>query len=64
MTIQELHTKHQICDLEGTQSLNITAMFVQSPNLAGYLLTGNRSNFIYVEGSITWLYDFLLFVPP
>ena len=27
------------------------------PQLAGFLLTGNRSNFLYVEGSTAWLYD-------
>ena len=29
-----------------------------SVQLAGFLLTGNRSNFLYVEGSTAWLYDF------
>ena len=32
-------------------------MLVQNPQLAGFLLTGNRSNFLYVEGSTVWLYD-------
>ena len=32
-------------------------MSVQNPQLAGFLLTGNRSNFLYVEGSTAWLYD-------
>ena len=32
-------------------------MFVQNPHIIGYLLTGNRSNFLYVEGSLAWLYD-------
>ena len=32
-------------------------MSVQNPQLAGFLLTGNRSNFSYVEGSTAWLYD-------
>ena len=32
-------------------------MSLQSPRLAGYLLTGNRSNFLYVEGSTAYLND-------
>ena len=33
------------------------AMSVQNPQLAGFLLTGNRSNFLSVEGCTAWLYD-------
>ena len=57
MTVQELNTLHTICELERTQLLTILAMSVQNPQLAGFLLTGNRSNFLYVEGSTAWLYD-------
>ena len=57
MTVQELNTLHTICELEGTQLLTILAMSVRNPQLAGFLLTGNRSNFLYVEGSTAWLYD-------
>ena len=32
-------------------------MSVENPQLAGFLLTQNRSNFLYVEGSTAWLYD-------
>ena len=32
-------------------------MSVQNHQIAGFLLTGNRSNFLYVEGSTAWLYD-------
>ena len=32
-------------------------MSVQKPQLAGYLLIGNRSKFIYSEGSTAWLCD-------
>ena len=32
-------------------------MSVQNPQLAGFLLTGNRSNFLYVEGSTALHYD-------
>ena len=39
-------------------------MSVQNPQLAGFLLTGNRSNFLYVEGSTVWLYDCPHFLSP
>ena len=32
-------------------------MSVKNPQLAGFLLTGYRSIFLYVEGSTAWLYD-------
>ena len=39
-------------------------MSVQNPQLAGLLLTGNRSNFSYVEGSTAWFYDCPHFLSP
>ena len=54
MTVQELNTLHTIYELERNQLLTKLPMSVQ---LAGFLLTGNRSNFLYVEGSTAWLYD-------
>ena len=51
MTVQELNTLQTVCELERTQLLTILAMSVKNPQLAGFLLTGNRSNFLYVEGS-------------
>ena len=42
MTVQELNTLHTICELERNQLLTILAMSVQNPQLAGFLLTGNR----------------------
>ena len=59
MTVQELNTLHTICELERTQLLS-----VKNPQLAGFLLTGNRSNFLYVEGSTAWLYDCPHFISP
>ena len=38
-------------------------MSVQNPQLAGFLLTGNCSNFLYVEGSTAWLYDCPHYLP-
>ena len=64
MTVQELNTLHTICELERNQLLTILAMSVQNPQLAGFLLTRNRSKFLYVEGSTAWLYDCPHFLSP
>ena len=64
MTAQELNTLHTVCELERNQLLTILAMSVQNPQLAGFLLTGNCSNFLYVEGSTAWLYDCPHFLSP
>ena len=48
-TVQELNTLHTVCELERTQLITILAMSVKNPQLAGFLLTGNRSNFLYVD---------------
>ena len=57
MSVAELDTLHTICGVERTQLLTILAMSVKNPQLAGFLLTQNRSNVLYVEGSTAWLYD-------
>ena len=64
MTVQELNTLYTICELERNQLLTILAMSVQNPQLAGFLLTGNRSNFLYVKGFTAWLYDCPHFLSP
>ena len=64
MTVQKLITLHTVCELERTQLLKILAMSVNSPQLAGFPLTGNCSNFLYVEGSTAWLYDCPHFISP
>ena len=64
MTVQELNTLHTICELERNQLLTIFAMSVQNPQLADFLFTGNRSNFLYVEVSTAWLYDCPHFLSP
>ena len=64
MTVQELNTLHTACELERTQLLTILAMSVKNPHLAGFLLTGTRSNFLYVEGTTAWLYDCPHFISP
>ena len=58
MSVGELNTLHTICEVERTQLLTILEMSVQNPQLAVFLLTQNRSNFLYVEGSTAWLYDY------
>ena len=57
MTVQKLNTLHAICELERNELLTILAMTVQNPQLAGFFLTGNRTNVLYVEGSTAFLYD-------
>ena len=64
MTVQELNTLHTVCELERIQFLTKLAMSVQNPQLAGFLSTGNRSTFFYVEGSTALLYDCPYFLSP
>ena len=64
MTVQDLNTLHTVCDLESAQLLTILAMSVKNHPLAGFLLTGNRSNFLYAEGSTAWLFDCPPFISP
>ena len=68
MTVQELNTLHTICELERNQLLTILAMSVQNPQLAGFLLTGNRSNFYTLKaqppGFMTVLIFYLLYTKP
>ena len=45
LKVHELNTLHTVCELERNQLLTILAMSVQNPQLAGFLLTGNRSKF-------------------
>ena len=57
MPVAEPNTLHTICEVERTQLLTILAMSVKNPQLAGFLLTQNRINFLKIEGSTAWLYD-------
>ena len=54
MSLSELETLHQLCELERTQILQSLAV-LKIP-YAGYLLSGNRSNFLEYEGNILWFY--------
>ena len=65
-TVQELNTLHTISELERNQLLTKLAMSVQNPQLAGFLLTGDRSNIFSTSkapphGSMTVLISFLLY---
>ena len=64
MTVQELNTLHTVCELERNQLLTVLVMSVRNPQLAGFLLTGNRGNFLYVDSSTAWLYDCPHFLSP
>ena len=46
MSLSELETLHQLCELERTQILQSLALAVLKIPYAGYLLSGNKSNFI------------------
>ena len=46
MSLSELETLHQLCELERTQILQSLALAVLKIPYAGYLLSGNRSNFL------------------
>ena len=52
MSSTELETLHQLCELERTQILQSLALAVLKILYAGYLLSGNRSNFIDFEGNL------------
>ena len=56
MSLSELETLHQLCELERTQILQSLALAVLKISYAGYLLSRNRSNFIDYEGNILWYY--------
>ena len=54
MSLSELETLHQLCELERTQILISLALAVLKIPYAGYLLSGNRSNFLDYEGNFLW----------
>ena len=56
MSFSELETLHQLCELERTKILQSLALAVLKIPYAGYLLSGNRSNFLDYEGNILWFY--------
>ena len=54
MSLSELETLHQLCELERTQFLQSLALAVLKIPYAGFLLSGNISNFFDYEGNILW----------
>ena len=56
LSLSELETLHQLCELERTQILQSLALAVLKIPYAGYFLSGNRSNFLDYEGNILWFY--------
>ena len=56
MSLSELETLHQLCELERTQILQSLALAVLKIPYAGYLLSKNRYNFLDYEGNILWYY--------
>ena len=52
MSLTELETLHEICELERTKILQSLTLAILKISYAGYLLSGNRSNFIDHEGNI------------
>ena len=56
MSLSELETLHQLCELERTQILQPLALAVLKRTYAGYLLSGITSNFLDYEGNILWFY--------
>ena len=49
MSLSQLETLHQICELERTQFLQSLALAVLKIRYAGYLLSGNGSIFLDFE---------------
>ena len=56
LSLTELETLHQICELERKQILQSLALALPKIPYAGYLISGNRSIFIDYEGNILWYY--------
>ena len=56
MSLSELETLHQLCEIERTQIVQSLALAVLKIPYAGYFLSGNRSNFIDNEGNNLWYY--------
>ena len=57
MSVAILNILRTNCEVERTQHLSILAMSVKNQQISSFLLTQNRSNFLYVGGSTAWLYD-------
>ena len=56
MSLTELETLHQLCELERTQILQPLALAVLKIRYAVHFLSGTRSNFFEYEGNMLWYY--------
>ena len=52
----ELALLQNQCELERSSILNTLMLSLESPRLAGYILTQNRSMFLETNGNVAWLY--------
>ena len=52
----EIQLLQNQCEQERTQILTNLMLALENPQLAGYMLTGNRSMFPETDGSLAWLY--------
>ena len=56
MSLSELETFHQLCELAGTQILQSLALSVLKIPYAVYLFSGSRSNLLNYEGNFLLFY--------
>ena len=52
------------CELERSMIINTLMLLIESPRLAGYILTRNRSMFLETNGNVAWLYHCPKFYSP
>ena len=57
MTTSQRNTLTELCENERIQFLTILSLLQTNFFMAGYLLTGNKSNFVQTEGDALWLYE-------
>ena len=60
----ELALLQNQCELERSSILNTLMLSLESPHLAGYILTQNRSMFLETNGNVAWLYHCPKFYSP
>ena len=60
----ELALLQNQCELERSSILNTLMLSLESPRLAGYILTKNRSMFLETNGNVAWLYHCPKFYSP
>ena len=52
----EIQILKNLCEQERTQIITILMLSMENPRLAGHMLTGNRSMFLSINGSLACLY--------